>query len=263
MGQAATSSSTSGLSSAAAPYLADYGQLIQNFAQRPFQNYQGPMVANLSPLQQQAIGGYSAVMPGAASTFGNAANQINATLTGQGGNPFTDSVVARTEKPVLEAYNAATAGTRANFNDAGGVGSARSGIAQDLNDRNLAQGLGDAVGNLYSNAYENERNRQMQAAGMVPSLASGASGFLNNAIQAGDIPRQQQQQVMDALRQQWENAYNYPLTQLQGVGSAIAPLFGALPRTSTTTGSPPDPVQQGLGILALGNMASSGSSKSS
>ena len=77
MSSASQSSSSSGLSPAAAPYLGDYGQLIQNFAQRPFQAYQGPMVAGLSPQEQQALGGYSAIAPSVAGIYGNAGNAIS------------------------------------------------------------------------------------------------------------------------------------------------------------------------------------------
>jgi hypothetical protein len=253
MGSSATTSQTSGLSGAQ-PYLDQYANLVTNAVDRPPPQYMGPRVANLTPLQNQAIGGYSDILgqlPGMASP---AIGMLNNTIAGNGGNPFTSQVVGAMQKPVIDAYNAATAGTTGRFNTPGNFGSDRMQMAQGRNDYNLSRGLADATGQLYSNAYEAERGRQMQAPGILGGLLGTGSQFLNNATTAGDLPRQVQQRSMDALYGDFQNVANWPTTQLQTAANAIGPLFGALPRTTTTTGPQGDPVQQGLGLLALGSM---------
>lgn len=258
-GGAATTTQTSGLDSSFAPYVQQFGSLIQNAANRPYQNYMGPRVADLSPTQTSALGGYQNVLGNLGTTLAPGVGMLNSTLSGNGGNPFTSQVVDAMQRPVIDAYNRAIAGTRSNFNDAGGIGSARQGIAQDMNDRNLATGLSDVTSQLYNNAYEQERNRQMQAAGEIPGLLSGIGGFLGGALNAGGVQQQQLQNVYNTNYGDFQNAYNYPWTQIQNISSALGPLFGGATRTQTTTGPGANPIQNGLGLAILGNMLFSGS----
>jgi hypothetical protein len=89
-------------------------------------------------------------------------------------------------------------------------------------------------------------------------LAGQYSGILGNAMQAGDVPRRFDQQVIDANRDDWREANDYPYSQLQRVSGALGPLFGAAPRTTTMTGPGSDPIAQGLGTWQLANMLGGG-----
>jgi len=249
-----TSSQTSGIPSDFMPYVDQYAGLVSNAVDRPPPQYMGPRVADLTPVQNQAVGGYSQLLSALPGMAAPSVNMLQDTISGNGGNPFTDQVVSRMQKPVIDAYNAATSSTTGRFNTPGNFGSDRMMMAQDRNERNLSQGLADATGQLYANAYENERGRQMQAPGILAGLATTGSGLLNNAAMIGDLPRQVQQQAMNTLYQDFLNVNNYPTTQLQTAASAVGPLFGALPRTTTTTGPGSDPVQQGIGLLYLANL---------
>lgn len=258
MSGAATSSQTSGIPSEFSPYISQYAGLVQNAVDRPPPQYMGPRVAPLSPVQNQAIGGYSDILSQLPGMAAPSIGMLQSTIAGQGGNPFTSQVVDAMQRPVIQAYNEATSGTTGRFNTPGNFGSERMQMAQDRNQYNLSKGLSDATGQLYANAYEAERARQMQAPGVLGGLLGTGSSFLNNAATIGDLPRQVQQQAMTTLYNDFLNTYNWPATQLQTAAGAIGPLFGALPRTTTTTGSPPDPVQQGIGLLYLANLFGGG-----
>lgn len=253
-----TTTQTTGLPPEIAGLITSFGGLAHDAMGMPYQQYQGPRVAGPSNLQNQALGGYEALMGGTPSLWG-AEGMLADTLNGQGGNPFTDQVVDRTSRQVTDRYNQATNGTRVNFNSAGGLDSARHNIAQDRNDENLARGLGDSIGSLYSGAYEAERGRQMQAAQLAPNLFNTYASFLGNGMQAGELERGIGQQAMDLEHQSWQDANNYPWSQLERGAGIIGSLQGGMPRQTTTQGPGPDRVSQGLGLWMLGsNMARQG-----
>lgn len=215
----------------------------------------GPRVADLSPLQNQAQGGYADLLN---SPGWGQAGQTLSDLSSGSMNPYTDQVVNRVQRPVIDAYNQATAGNTARFNSAGNWGSARQELAQGRAERNLAQGLGDATGQLYSNAYENSQQRRLGAVGAAGGLASNYSGLLGSATQAGDIPRQQQQSVIDALYGDFNRVAGWPEHQLGLLSQGVGALSGVAPRDTTTVGPGADRVSQGVGMLALSNAIGKG-----
>jgi hypothetical protein len=255
MSGSAQSSQSSGLSGEFAPYLQQYGSMIQGVAGLPYQQFKGPRVAELSGTQQSAIGNYGGLMddPG----WGMAANTL-ADLGSGSMNPFTEQVENRVTQGVTDRFNQATRGTTSAFNSAGGLGSARHQLAENHNQENLAQGLGDSLGALRSNEWNSMQGRRAQAVGLGGQLAGQYSGILGNAMQAGDVPRQFDQRVIDTNYGDWREANDYPYSQLQRVSGALGPLFGAAPRTTTMTGPGSDPIAQGLGTWQLANMLGGG-----
>lgn len=121
--------------------------------------------------------------------------------------------------------------------------------------------------NLGSNAYEQERARQVGAVGGAGSLYSNLLQGQNTALNAGNVERGQQQDLLSSLYNDFLDQRGYPEHQLGVFGNALSPLFGGAPRSSTTeAGLPPnDRVSQGLGMMALANYfgrsGSSGASK--
>lgn len=125
---------------------------------------------------------------------------------------------------------------------------ADSGLGRDLNAQTTNANLG-------SQAYENERQRQLSAVGASTGLYNSQQQGLNNQLNAGNVERNQNQSLLDSQYQDYQNYLNYPAQQLGIFGSALSPLFGGAPRDTTTNNQlpPADRVSQGLGIAALGN----------
>lgn len=95
--------------------------------------------------------------------------------------------------------------------------------------------LGNVASRLYNQQYESERNRQMQALGMVPAFESGMAGAALPALQAG--------QMMD--NQDWDALNRY--------SNLIASMQSGIP--ATTTASQPmyrNPLAGGLGGALAG-----------
>lgn len=224
----------------------------------PYQQYQGPRVANLSPLQNNVMGAYSGMIN---DPSWNQAQQTYSNAQNPSMNPYLQQVRDTAVADTTKAYNQATQGTRSSYNTPGNFGSAGQGLAQDHNDQNLARGLAQGLGGINAQEFDTQQNRMIQGAQGQQGLASAYSGILNNGAQAGNMQRGFDQQVIDAMYGDFQNANNYPWQQLQNGAGIFGQLQGGMPRTTTTTGPGADPVAQGLGMWALGNSMNSGGGK--
>lgn len=254
----AQTTQTSGLDPTMQGILSGLATTGAQVAQQPYNPYQGPMVANLSPLQQQASQGYGDLLNNPA--WGQAQNTYSQAQN-KDMNPFMDQIGGRVTSQVTDAYNRATAGNRATFNSSGNFGSARNNIAQDGTDKNLATGLADGLGSLYGSEWTNTQNRALQGAQGAQGLASGYGQALGSAMQAGNTQRGYEQQVIDANRGSFNDANNYQMNQLKDFAGLFGQLQGGAPRTTTTTGPGSDPFMQALGAYTIASGGSSGSGK--
>jgi hypothetical protein len=215
----------------------------------PYTPYTEQRVADLSPLQSQAIQGFSSLGQAAIPYLGQAANTLSGFVNGNA-NPFQDQVANRVTRGVTDAYNQAVSQTTGRFNTPGNFDSARHQLARELDQRALSTGLGDALGNVYSTGYENAANRALSSVGALGGLLSGATGALATGLQAGNIPRQQQQSLLDSLYGDFQEQRNYPWQQIQNAASLLG--TGSRAGGSTTSSVQGyDPVSQGLGVMQL------------
>jgi hypothetical protein len=84
---------------------------------------------------------------------------------------------------------------------------------------------------MYGNAYETDRNRQMQAIGMAPQFANQAYTDAGQLMKVGQIKQDQAQQGNDFAYSQYQDEQNLPYKQL----AAMSGIFGSYPGGSTTT----------------------------
>lgn len=244
-------------------WLSQYAQGILSggaqAAQMPYVPYTQQRVADLSPLQQQSLQGFSALGGAAVPYLGQAADTLSGFLSGNQ-NPFQQQVIDRMTRGVTDQYNNAVGQTTGRFNTAGNMGSARNAIADELNQRALATGLGDAEGSVLSSGYENAANRAMSATGALGGLLGAGAGALSTGLQAGAVPQQNQQQLLSSLYGDFLEQRQYPWTQLQNAAGLLTGARGGAGSTTTAVQGF-DPVSQGLGLAQLGSQkgGSSGS----
>lgn len=200
-------------------------------------SYQGPRVADLSAQTQQGIDRMMA-SPGASTS----ANYYNDVLSGRWldqGNPYMERLQDAVRASVMPSINN-------QFSGNGLFGST-------AHQASLSQGLGRAMAEPLFAAYENERNRQQQAAGQLPGVDQIISG---NYLQAGNIIDRHAQALLDAQQQQFEADRAAPvrgimeaMPTLSGVGGQ----FGTQTQNSTqTTRSTPAVGQQIAGGALMG-----------
>jgi len=205
--------------------------------------YDGQRVADLSGNTQQGMAGLANNQG-----YDQSANFYENTLNGDylnAGNPYISQVQQSVQDATMPGINATFAGR----------GMAGSTIHQNQ----LAQGLSNGMAtHLFAN-YENERNRQMSAAGQLPAMYGQQA---RDQLTAGGIQDQQNQNVINADMTRFEQQRTAPIRSvseampylMQG-GQAFGTQSGT--RNSTQT-SQPSQFSTVLGAGMMGLSALSG-----
>lgn len=132
-------------------------------------------------------------------------------------------------------------------------------LGRDFAGQQFNAGLSENAINRGSGAYEQERNRQTGAVGQGMGLNDMYGRNYLNAIQGGDVERNQMQRLLDSQYGDFNEWRDYPNRQLDVYGNALTRAMGGAGSQTTATGPGPDRVSQGMGALALGQMLSRGS----
>lgn len=209
--------------------------------------YGGQRVADLSANTQQGMAG----LAGNAG-YGQATDYYQKALGGDylsAGNPYIQQVTDAVNASVMPGINA-------TFGKAGMTGST-------IHQNQLASGIANATAPYLFDQYNIERGYQNQAAGMLPSMLRQQS---TDQLTAGSIQDQQNQNVINAAMQQFEQQRTAPIRAvgeampylLQG-GSAFGTRSGETQNTTTTSSSPFETIlggaMMGLGALSGVNTA--------
>lgn len=211
----------------------------------------------LNMLQTQAQGGApnlqnaNAASARALSGRNPALPQAMNFASGQGMNPYLDSLYAATSSPVMNSVNT-------QFQQAGRTGS-------DAHVGAMTRELGKLSSSIYAPAYEAERNRQLQGTELAGSIYDAGQGralqaqaLLPSLYEYGQMPGRtmidvggmyeglQGEQIDDAMTRHF-----YPHQSQQANLSAYANILNGLPdfsgSTQTTTGRPA--TNRGMGAL--------------
>ena len=271
----------------------NYG-IAQDVASQPLQQYQGQLVAGVSPQMQQAwnLAGNSGSVGQGAQSAGQAAlmsgagytpQQVSAPTSSQLAgymNPFTQSVINAT-LPIMQQNLGLSQDQQQNAaSSANAYGGSRQAIQQgvtqaqgamgmgqmaaQLNQANFAQGMGAAQ-------QANLANQQAGLAGNAQQIAAGqglgnigSQQVQNNLAQygmltgAGALQEQQQQNAINAQISQLAQAQGYPAQQLGVLESAL----GMTPYNTGTSGSSASTTEQQTSnpaAIATGAMSMLGS----
>ena len=181
--------------STTAPWGAQQPYLLQGFAnaQNLFnqggpQYYPGQTTVPFTQDTQDALGMMGNRARQGSPLVGAAQSSLTNTLNNGYNNPFLDSMYDRAASGVTRNFNEATMpGVNAGFASAGRYGSGLHQNAQDSARDQLGRTLGGMASNMYGSAYESERGRQMQAAGMAPQLANQDYADISQLMNAGNI----------------------------------------------------------------------------
>lgn len=151
------------------------------------------------------------------------------------GNPYFGQTVNKALGDITRNYQEAVAPqTNANFARAGAFGGSAWQQANERNQRGLGEALGNTANSMYSGNYGQERQNQMQAYGLLPSVSSAGMGVAQNLYGMG------------------QNVQNEGAQQLGILGNAVGVGMGGA--GSTSTGANPNyrsPLQTALGLGAL------------
>ena len=165
------------------------------------------------------------------SAVGNAA-QADATKTLQGGylnpanNPSLQQALGYGQSQVMKSYG--------------------NQLGRNFGNSGVNSEIGESMGRVSSGLYDNERNRMMQSQVNAPNLANLDYADLSALLGVGDTKQAQQQQLLDAGRNEWSNALNNPINNLN---TLMTGLQGSQGYGSTTS---PNPYQSSRAANAIG-----------
>lgn len=223
-------------------YLKDVFQQAQNAynANPNFAPFPGQMVAPFSPETQQAFQLQTQRALSGSPLTNAAQGQQLATINGQyldpNNNPGLQTVLNRTIASVAPQISA-------QFANAGQGGA--------LQGRAMGLGLGDALGSILYNNYNNERGIQNAAAQGSPNLANVDFQNISALGQVGAAQEQQQQNIINAEMQKYQQSQLGPWQALgQYAGDVSGNYGGTSSGTSSTMLPSPNPWAQGIGTLA-------------
>lgn len=202
------------------PLASAFAQSAINLNNTPYQAFQGQRFADLNPTQQAGLDAITNRATQGSQTINMAEQALQQNIQGGQTNPYLDAMVGRAQDSVRSQFNtgAVSSGSFGN-----------SGLQEQF-----TRNLGDVASQMYGNAYETDRGRQMQSIGMAQQFGNQAYTDASQLLNAGQIRQDQDQQGRDFQFQQFQEQQNDPYKKL----SAMAGVFGTnLGGSSTTTQS--------------------------
>lgn len=212
--------------------------------------YEGQRVADMSAMTSagaDALGNLSYALP--AGTMEALQSNLNMADTYRDFDAIRGSVADRTKAELASTF----AG--------GGI---NSGLAGDT----YTRAMGDALAGVEYGAYEAAKNRQMQALGLAPQIASTQQDMERAAaagkLTGGGIYDQYNQSLINADMQKWNENQMKDIDALSRYSAFVTPL-GSMGGTTTATTSGPgtSPLSTiagagGTGIGAYGTLLEAG-----
>jgi len=223
----------------------------------PYQQYTGDLISGFTPSQEQAFNNINSLQ-GTGQGYYNAA----AGYTAAGASPVSSNAISNYMSPYQkQVINAAMANMQENnaqqANDltgnaisAGAFGGDRAGVAQAELARQQALANNETLANLYNTGYsqalsaaQQDQQNALTAGNQLTNLGTSASTTgLNEAnalLEAGNQQQQQEQNILNAQYEQWQNQQQYPYetaTWLSQLSTGLGSNMGGSSTTTSDTG---------------------------
>lgn len=199
------------------PLASKYAQDAIALSNTPYQAFQGERFADLNSTQQAGIGAIQDRALNGSATMNNAEQALNQNITGGQTNPYLDQMVGKAQDSVRSQFNTGAV-------NSGSFGN--SGLQEQFQ-----AGLGDVATQMYGQAYDQDKQRQMQSIGMAQQFGNQAYTDAGQLLNAGQLQQDQAQQQADFGYQQFQEQKEDPYKKL----SAMAGVFQGAPGQSSTT----------------------------
>lgn len=254
------------------------GEALSN---QPYQTYTGQRIADLTGqqttglnlVQNRALYG----SPEEQTARQNFTDTLSGKYLGQGAayNPYADMNNPYLKGMVNQSLNDVTGRVNSQFNGNNyGTTAHQETLTRNLGEAannaygqafNLQAQLADANANRLQSAYSNERNNQLQMAGMLPQYGNIDYNNAQQLIGVGDIYRQEAQDRLNNQYADWAAAQDMKFKQLDILGNTLGAATGgqsnisslgyqATPYTSNKLASS---IGGGLAGYSLGNAVNS------
>lgn len=217
-GSKQTSTSKQELPNELKPLASAYASKAIGLSRQAYNPYTGKRFEDLNQTQQQGLDMIEQRALNGSQTMDNAEAALNANIQGGQTNPYLDQMVGKAQDSVRSQFNtgAVSSGSFGN-----------SGLQEQF-----ANNLGDVASQMYGQAYEGDRSRQMQSIGMAQQFGNQAYQDAGQLMNAGQVQQDQAQQGLDFKYQQFQEQQDLPYKQL----AAMSGVFGSnLGGSATTT----------------------------
>lgn len=222
------------------------GQYETEKGWKPYGDYSGPAIAGFTDPQTQAMGNIKDIATGGTGVTGTALGYANDVLSGKylnQGNPSFGLMAGRVRDQVQPQLTS-------QWSMAGrGTGNQEAPEA-------ISRGLGDAIGGLAYQDYNNRMGDMTTMAGMAPGLDAARYADAEKLYGVGQLEQDMNQQnIQDQIyrsiyaQNQPSAALDQQLARLRGVGS-----MGQEGSSTSTTTQTPSWLQTaaGLGMMGAG-----------
>lgn len=219
------------------------------------QYYGGPTFVSPSTTTQTGLQALEARASLGNPLLQSAQNQLQSTVSGNflSGNPFFQGAFQPAAQAAQTQFQQTLGDIASKSSLAGRYGSGAMGSLQDRATGAFGQQLANTAGQLAYQNYADERNRQQQAIGMAPTMASADYQDIQNMLQAGQIREGYTGQQQQADIAKFNFLQNQPQQNLQNYLSLVYgnPLGRVGQSTSSGTQDTSN-LQNLLGLAAVG-----------
>jgi hypothetical protein len=224
-----------------APWSAQRSHLKNVFAtaeelsNTPLQYYPGQTYVDLAPETQRALQLQAMRALGGSPALNQSQELVTGTAGGDylGANPYLDAAYDRAASALTRNYREATApNIDARFSRAGRYGSNQYATVQSQAQDNLARGLEGLAANVYGQDYARERENQLRAAALAPSLAAQDYVDLAQLRATGESRQAQAERALAEEIARFNFGANEPWQRLARYQQMVQGNYGG---TSTTT----------------------------
>ena len=219
------------------------------------QYYGGPTFVSPSTTTQTGLQALEARASLGNPLLQSAQNQLQNTVSGSflGGNPFFQGAFQPAARAAETQFKQTLGDIASKSSMAGRYGSGAMGALQDRATGAFGQQLANTAGQLAYQNYADERNRQQQAIGMAPTMASADYQDIQNMLQAGQIREGYTGQQQQADIAKFNFLQNQPQQNLQNYLSLVYgnPL-GRVGQSTSSGTQDTSGLQNLLGLAAVG-----------
>lgn len=221
-GSSGGSTTTQSIPTELKPLAKAYAAKAMNLSNDRYNPYTDQRFEDLNADQTQGLQAMMQRAQGGSQTIDNAEGQLNQIIQGGQTNPYLDQMVSKAQDSVRSQFNTGAV-------NSGSFGN--SGLQEQFQ-----QGLGDVAMNMYGQAYETDRARQMQGIGMAQQFGNQAYTDADQMLKAGQIQQDQGQQNLDFDYQQFQEKENLPYKQLAAMSGVFSSGLGSQTTSKTSGG---------------------------
>lgn len=217
-GGGGTTTTTQSIPNELKPLASAYASKAMDLSNDAYNPYTGQRFEDLNANQNQGIQSMVSRAANGSQTINNAEASLNQNIQGGQTNPYLDQMVGKAQDSVRSQFNTGAV-------NSGSFGN--SGLQEQFQ-----KGLSDTATQMYGQAYDADKSRQMQSIGLAQQFGNQQYTDAEQMLKAGQIQQDQNQQGLDFNYQQFQEAENLPYKQLAAMSGVFSSGLGG---TSTST----------------------------